>query len=244
MRQKLRVLGAVTVVALGAGTVGACDGPWKRTTFEDDAAVPGKITSVRLENRSGGIALHGRQGLAKVTLHRSVSYRDHRPDGPTHRVEGGVLVLGGCGDRCSVGYTADIPAGIPVTGGVSSGAITLSAVGGVRVTASSGRITLDGTGGPVSVRTSSGRIRGTGLRGGKIEARTSNGAIDLAPATPSDVRAQTSNGAIKVTVPAGRYRVSAKTSHGGKHIGVADDPAGAHRLDLTTSNGAITVKTA
>jgi hypothetical protein len=49
MCRRLRVLGAVTVVALGAGTLGACEPPGRRTTFEDDAAVPGKITAVRLD---------------------------------------------------------------------------------------------------------------------------------------------------------------------------------------------------
>ncbi|MFI9076189.1 DUF4097 family beta strand repeat-containing protein [Streptomyces sioyaensis] len=77
-----------------------------------------------------------------------------------------------------------------------------------------------------------------------MAAETSSGAIDLTPAAAQSVRAKTSNGSITVTVPKAHYRVSAETSNGDKHLGVVQDPAGRYRLDLTTSKGDITAKTA
>ncbi|MCZ2523295.1 DUF4097 family beta strand repeat-containing protein [Streptomyces sp. HB2AG] len=260
MRLRSGSLAVAAAVLFGAGGLGAC-GLLPGETFEDDAVVSEAITSVRLDNDSGRVELRGGKDLTEVSVHRSVDYRGDRPEGATHRVENGVLVLGDCGGSCSVSYTVDLPAGLPVSGGTSAGSITLSEVGEVAVSTGSGSITLDGVGevavttgsgsitlngvtGPVDARTSNGRITGRGLEGGPVRVQTSNGAVDLTVSAPQDVRAHTSNGAVELTVPAGRYRVSASTSNGEKDIGVTDDPAGKHRIELVTSNGDITVRPA
>lgn len=247
MRGQRRSTVAVTIaVAVGAAGLAAC-GAGPARTLEDDATLARKVTSVRLDTSSGSVELRGAEDSREVSVHRAVEYRGDRPEKATYRVEDGVLVLGGCGRRCSVDYTVELPAGLPVTGGTSAGRIDLSQVGDVRVTTDNGRIDLDGVTGTVDVRTTNGRITGRHLTGGGIRAETSNGAIDLTPGTPQDVRARTSNGAVTLTVPAGRYAVSARTSNGDKPIGVAGaEPgaSGAHRLDLVTSNGDITVRSA
>ncbi|MEU2792201.1 DUF4097 family beta strand repeat-containing protein [Streptomyces sp. NPDC007100] len=224
--------------------LGAC-GFLNQSTYEDDATLTARVTSVRLDNGNGSVTVRGKKSLGKVSVHRKLAYRGDRPEEASHRVENGVLVLGGCGDDCSVGYTVDIPADLPVTGETSNGAVRLSQVGDVRVRTSSGAVELDGVTGTVDVRTSNGRIHGRGLQGGGVEAETSNGAIDLVTGTAQDVRAKTSNGAVTLVVPGGegnRYRVSADTDNGHKSLGVPDDPAGKHRLDLVTTNGSITLK--
>ncbi|MFJ8312162.1 MULTISPECIES: DUF4097 family beta strand repeat-containing protein [unclassified Streptomyces] len=242
---RLRSLAAVTVTALAVGALGACDtlnDTLNDKVFKDDSTVSQKITSVRIDTESGGVRLRGKKRLAKVSLHREVSYRGTKPEGSTYRVENGVLVLGDCGSQCSVDYTVDVPAGIPVTGSAHSGAMKLSAVGEVKVSSSNGEIIVDGASGPVDVHTTNGAIKAGGLKGAGITAQTSNGSISITPAVAQDVRAKTSNGSISVTAPAGPYRVSAQTSKGNKNIGIADSPSAAHHLDLTTSNGAITLK--
>ncbi|WP_030677268.1 DUF4097 family beta strand repeat-containing protein [Streptomyces rimosus] len=244
MRRHIRVLGAVVVAAVGVSGLGAC-GWMERSTYEDDARLPARVTSVRLDSGSGGLTLRGKKSLDTVSVHRELRYQGDRPEKATHRVENGVLVLGGCGDHCSVHYTVEVPAGLPVTGKTSSGAVALSNVGEVRVSTSSGAVNLDGVTGAVDVRTTNGRIHGRGLKGDGIRAETSNGAVDLVTDTPQNVRAKTTNGAVTVTVPGGqrnRYRISAETGNGDKNIGVPHDAAGAHRLDLTTTNGDVTVK--
>ncbi|MEU9619196.1 MULTISPECIES: DUF4097 family beta strand repeat-containing protein [unclassified Streptomyces] len=231
---------ATTMVGSGLIGLGAC-GLLDWNTFENDARVPQRITSVRLDLGAGRVNLRGVPKGTEASLHRSVRYRGDKPQGASHRVENGVLVLGGCGNECSVSYTVDVPAGLPVSGGTSSGSVVLARVGSVDVTTHSGRIELDGVTGPADVHTSNGRIEARGLAG-PVRARTSNGRIELTPLNPQDVRAETSNGAIVVTVPTGRYRVTASTHHGHKNIGIANDPAGEHEIDLTTANGSITVR--
>lgn len=243
MRQPLRCLAVVTVAGIAAGGLAGC-GLLQKETFKDASTLHGTITSVRLDNGSGGVTVNGTARGGAATVHREVQYRGSKPKGATHRIENGVLVLGGCGNECSVGYTVDVPAGTPITGKVSNGAVHLNRVGAVDIATSSGRIDLDGVDGAVAVRTSNGHISGKDIKGPRITARTSNGAIDLTPGTAMDITARTSNGKITLTVPDAGYRVTADTSNGDKNIGVRNDPSGRHRLGLTTSNGDITVRKA
>ncbi|MFC5187791.1 DUF4097 family beta strand repeat-containing protein [Actinomadura harenae] len=240
MRRQLFALG---LAVAGVVSVSACN-PMMDKVFRDDAALTAKVTSVRLDGmKAGSVTVVG--GTAKPSLARTIHYKDNRPEGPTHRIENGVLVLSGCGmDDCSVSYDIKVPAGLPVSGGTTSGSIHLSHVGQVNVTGHSGEITLDDVAGPVVARTHNGRIKGAGISG-KIDAETSNGAIDLTPSKAESVRAKTTNGAITLTVPKdGRYQVTSHTSNGGRDIGVQNDPSAANRLDLTTSNGHIEVRAA
>ncbi|MFA1546395.1 DUF4097 domain-containing protein [Actinomadura chokoriensis] len=233
---------ALAVAAVSVTALSACDVAFG-STFEDDASLKGKVTSVQLDDiGSGRVTIRG--GASVASLHRSVKYHGDKPAGPTHRIENGVLKLRGCGSRCSVRYTLDLPAGLPVSGNTSSGSIDLSRVGAVNVATSSGSVHLEDVAGPVKARTSNGRIEGSGLKGGGVDAQTSNGKIALTLATPQDVRAKTSNGEVTVTVPAGRYRVTTRTGNGDRKIGVPNDASAPHSLDLTTSNGDITAKQA
>lgn len=245
MRQLSRALGALTVSVVAVGLLTSCGlGPGQK--YEDEHKLTGGegITAVRLENDSGSVKVNGVEDGASgpYKLHRTLDYKGERPTGATHRIEDGVLVLGDCGNRCSVSYTVDVPAGVPVSGGVSSGTIRLARVGAVEVSTGNGRVELSGVTGTVKVRSTNGRIEGTGIQADRIQARTSNGKIDLASDTPADIRAETSNGAVTLTVPEAAYRVSADTSNGSRTIDVPDDPKGKFALDVRTSNGAITVR--
>ncbi|MFI1018827.1 DUF4097 family beta strand repeat-containing protein [Streptomyces sp. NPDC020965] len=242
-QQQRRYLAIYAAASISVGGLSACN-LTKGETFEDDTTLSGKVTSVRIENGSGGVTLRGTEGGGALALERSIEYKDDKPSGETHRVEDGVLVLGGCGSRCSVRYTVDVPVGVGVSGKTSSGAVRLSKVGAVKVSTNSGRIEMDGVSGSVDVRTSNGRITGRGLAGREIEAETSNGAIELTPKTPQSIRAKTSNGDITLTLPAAQYQVSADSNNGDKNIGITHDPGGEFRLGLTSGNGDITVKTA
>ncbi|MER6299091.1 DUF4097 family beta strand repeat-containing protein [Kitasatospora sp. NPDC001539] len=234
-----RYAGAVVVAGLAAGALTACNPVG--TKFSDDATVTDRITAVKLDNSSGDVTVRGKPGAGGVSVHRSIEYRSDKP-GATTRVEGGVLVLGGCGRNCSVDYTVEVPPGLPVSGGTSSGGVHLSQVGEVSVHTDSGDISVDQASGGVDVRTNNGEIKGTSLKGDRIQAKTDNGGITLTPGKAQDVKARTSNGEIHLTVPAGSYHVSAGTDIGEKHIGVQNDPNGAYKLDLGTDIGDITVK--
>ncbi|MEU4076195.1 hypothetical protein DEJ45_06140 [Streptomyces venezuelae] len=240
MRQLLRGLGIIAVSGIAVGSLTSC-GMVQGETYEDDSTLSGKFTSVRLDNGSGGVTVNGVKD-GPFALHRKIEFQGEQPTGATHRIENGVLILGGCGNRCSVNYTVDVPAGIPVNGEVSSGAIRLAQVGSVEVTTSSGRIEMNGVTGTVQVRTTNGQINGTGIKGDRIQAQTSNGKINLTPDTPADVRAQTSNGDVTLTVPKASYKVTVDSNNGDRTVDVPSDPAGKYELGVRTSNGDITVR--
>ncbi|WP_199487226.1 DUF4097 family beta strand repeat-containing protein [Actinomadura spongiicola] len=224
---------------VGASALSAC-GMAFASTFEDDAALKGDITAVHLDAiDSGRVTLRG--GASKASLHRTVEYRGDRPEGATHRIENGVLKLSDCGSNCSVNYTLELPAGLPVTGRTDNGAITLSKVGAVNVSTDNGAVRLDDVTGPVRARTDNGKIEGRGLKGDRVDVRTDNGKIILTPAKSQSIRAETSNGSITVTVPSGRYRVSARADSGDRKIGIRHDASAPYHLDLITDNGDITV---
>jgi hypothetical protein len=238
-RVQQRILSGVAVAALAVGGVAACDAVRSKTA-KDDTEVTQKVTAIRLDDKNGSVRVEGTAGSTAVSVHREVHYRGDRP-GATSRVEKGVLWLSGCGHNCGADYVVTVPAGLPVTGGTSNGAVTLKGVGAADVHTSNGKVTVAGATGAVKVRTSNGAVSIDGTRGG-VDAQSSNGSVTVRTPTPQDVRAHTSNGSLTVTAAPAAYRVSAKTSNAAKKVDLADDPAGTYRLDLSTSNGALTLR--
>lgn len=211
-------------------------------TYKDSGTLSGKITAVRLDNGSGGVTIKGVPSDSALSLHRKVQYRGHKPDGASYRMENGVLVLGGCGNRCSVTYTVDVPTGVPVSGKVSNGAVHLRHVGPVDVTTTNGAVELNGVTGSVQVRTTNGRITGKDLRSDRITTRTTNGRIDLTADTPADVQANTTNGAVTLTLPQARYRMTTESNNGSRHVSIPNTPSAQHKVGVRTTNGGITVR--
>ncbi|MEU2117668.1 DUF4097 family beta strand repeat-containing protein [Streptomyces sp. NPDC016459] len=238
MTMRLRVLWAVLAGGLAAAGLSGC-GPGE--TFEDDASLQEQITSVRLDTGSGSVTLRGRKGLDKISVHREITYHGDKPDGSTHRVDQGRLILEGCGDDCKVDYTVEVPVGVAVDGGTSNGDISLSDVGLVDLKTGSGDVTLEGVAEGVKVRTSNGNINGKDLHGSRIDAETSNGEIDLTPGKAQDIRAKTTNGGVKLTLPDSSYRLLVQTGNGNKDINVRNEPSGDHRIEVTSGNGDISV---
>jgi len=243
-RLHARVLAAATLAALTAGGLSACSPFGRQKTFEDDAAVSQKITSIRLESGNGGLRVDASAKTSTVSVHRKVNYRGSKPGGTSFSVSGGVLTLSGCGQHCGVDYVVKVPAGLPVSGSTSNGGVTLNDVGAVDVHTSNGSISVNGTTGPVKLRTSNGSVTVKDARGGGIDTTTSNGGVTIQATAPQDITAHTSNGSLKVTAPSAGYRVSAKTTHGSRKVAFTDDPSGRYRLDLSTSNGNLTLASA
>lgn len=240
MRGKLRLLSGVMLAGVGMSALSGC---WwtPQKTVENQSTTNEKITSVRLDNGSGAVTLKGEKGVRHTLVKRKVRYKGDKP-GATHKVEDGVLVLKGCGNNCTVEYTVDLPAGLPVTGKTGSGAITLSAMDSVQVTTSNGRVKMKDISGDVQVKTNNGRVEGTRLAGARISAETSNGDVTLAASEPRDVRIKTSNGGIDLAVPDVTYDVSTETSNGSEDVDVDSDATSKRRIDLSTSNGSIKVR--
>ena len=241
MHRIVRISVAAVVTAMVAFSVGGCGLLRPPERFTDETTVREDIRTIQLVDSSGSVVVRGDDDATEVTVERHVSYRGERPADETHEVDGDTLELHGCGRRCSVDYTIDVPAGVDVLGATSNGAIKLTEVGEVDVQTSNGRIELDDIAGSVAAETSNGRITGSDLNGDGVRVSTSNGAIELELGEPQDVEARTSNGAITLEVPPETYRVSTETSNGSTDIGVPNDADGRFSLDLRTSNGSITV---
>ncbi|MEU5087734.1 DUF4097 family beta strand repeat-containing protein [Streptomyces sp. NPDC021356] len=231
------------MAATAAGGLSACS-VIEQKSFEDDAEVSQKVTSVRLDNSDGTVEVGTSADASAVSVHRKVSYRGDKPGGTSVRVDNGVLTLSGCGKNCGIDYAVTVPAGLPVSGGTSNGGLTLTGVGAVDVHTSNGRITVDGARGPVKLRTSNGGVRVKDVKGGGIDTQTSNGEVSIETATPQNIKARTTNGGLDVTAPTAKYQVSADSSNGHRKVAFENDPSGTYRLDLSTTNGDLTVKRA
>jgi hypothetical protein len=239
-RLHARVLAAAALAALTAAGLSGCR-PFDRKTFEDDATVRQKVTAIRLDSGNGGLRVEASADATAVTVHRKVDYDGDRPDGTSFHLEDGVLTLSGCGHHCGVDYVVTAPAGLPVTGGTSSGGVTLSGVGAVDVHSSNGSLTVTGAAGPVRLRTTNGSVTVRDVKGGGVDTRTSNGQVTIRVAAPQDITARTSSGDLTVTAPPAGYRISASNTNGHKDVAFTDDPSGRYRLDLSTTNGDLTV---
>ena len=236
-------LAAAAGVGITALLLSGCAFLQPPRTLSDAATVDGTITAIEIDDNDGGVFVRGVEGATGISLERTVRYRGDREIDESHSVDGDTLVLGGCGRNCSVTYTLDVPAGLDVSGHTENGEVDLTLVHDVDVETSNGRITLDGVTGTIRAATSNGRIEGSGLGGdGGIDVSSSTGAIDLRVDVAQDVEARTSNGSIDLVVPDASYRVDAETSNGNQDIAVPNDDSGEFTLDLSTSNGSITVE--
>ncbi|MGW3109651.1 DUF4097 family beta strand repeat-containing protein [Streptomyces sp. NPDC001100] len=242
-RLQTRLLAAAALAALTVGGLSACS-VLDQKTFEDDAKVPQKITSIRLDSRNGGVQVDSSADISTTSVHRKVNYRGDKPSGTSFSVENGVLTLSGCGKNCGVDYVVKVPAGLAVTGGTSNGSLTLSDVGVVDVHTSNGEIAVNKATGPVKLRTSNGDVHVKDAKGGDIDTQTSNGEVTIQTATPQNIKARTTSGSLTVTIPSASYQISASDSHGDKKVAFKNDPSGKYRLDLSTTNGDLTVESA
>jgi len=222
-------------------------GGWKQlgTHFEDDTSSPMAISEIRVAGTS--VEVQVRPGATSgVEVHRTARYLNpfHDRPGPTSRIDGGVLTLGG-DDSCTfcvIEYVVEAPAGVRVTGEVTSGSLDLSGVSTVDVKTTSGSVTITDATGDVNVRTGSGSITATGLRSGVV-VTTGSGSLSVALATPASVQATTSSGSLDLTVPASAYRVQTTSGSGGADIGIANDPNGRYLLTLHAGSGHIKLAT-
>ncbi|WFB05684.1 DUF4097 domain-containing protein [Streptomyces sp. LX-29] len=240
-RPQRRLLTAAALAALTVSGLSACSA-LNQKTFEDDAKVPQRVTSIRLDTRNGHVKVDASADAPTISVHRKVNYRGDKPSSMSFRVRDGVLVLSGCGKDCGVDYVVKVPAGLPVTGGTSNAGLTLTDVGAVDVHTSNGEIAVTNATGPVKLRTSNGDVNVKDVKGGGIDVQTSNGGVTIQTATPQDIKARTTSGNLTVTVPPAKYQISANDSNGDKNVAFTNDPSGKYRLDLSTTNGDLTVK--
>ena len=133
------------------------------------------------------------------------------------------------GNSCRVQYKITVPAKVTID-----------------VEGAAGDISLTGPLANATVGTAAARITGKGLGAGTIKATTNAGQVDLTfAAPPSSVQVKTEAGQVTLTLPgAEKYNVTVSTTIGTKDVEVDSDPSSAHRIDVTATIGAVTVKKA
>lgn len=207
------------IALIGAGIVIATGWQWTEHA-EVSHQLTERIDTVGLDTGSGDVRITVRD-VTSTSIRERLSYSGPRP-GQTYRVDGGRLVLTGCGGDCTVDYDIVVPRGATVSGGSRSGDVRLSGVS-ADVSSTSGDIRVDDATGPVRARSSSGDIR-------------------ISLAGPHDVSVDANAGDIDLAVPDDRYRVSSRTASGDQKIDVATDPTGPYLLDLRSASGDISVR--
>lgn len=191
----------------------------------------------------------------RVRFERRLEWSGSKPtveetwDGQTFQVtarcpDGPPLVVG-ADPVCSVGYTIAVPAEVAVDVTSRSGEIEVRDLGGeVRLSESTGSVTVDNIIGPLALRTTTGDIVGSGLRSSHVEVRVDTGNVDLSFATPPEqviVVATTGNPTIEVPGD-DRYRVSVETSTGNQDISVVRDPDATRTIDIRTTSGDVRIR--
>ena len=187
------------------------------------------VTALVIAARAASVAIVVGDGPVIVTeQHR---YSMSKPT-TAHRVEGQTLRLteSGCGDdelRCDVEYRIRMPKAISA-----------------EITAQAGAVRVDGLAGDVHVTTEAGAVEGRALTSDEVIIKTEAGAASLEFAeAPTLVQTTTSMGAVEVRVPGTTaYAVDVKTSVGGSSVGVEQDPASAHRIEVQTELGAVKIE--
>ncbi len=73
-RSHMRVSTAAALAACTIGGLSACSAVGRKT-FEDDAEVPRRIASIRLDNRDGNVKVDSSADVSTISVHRRVHYR-------------------------------------------------------------------------------------------------------------------------------------------------------------------------
>lgn len=230
------LLGIVTAVAIPAGAAalvlsGTIDGRHSSRTIQ----VTGPISKVVIADDDGSIHVTGDSTTPGVNGTAELKWRGRGDSKPPlevrQNVSDGVLTLTKTclqGTDCG-GADIDIkvPPNVSVQASTSNASIEVNAV----------------TGG-VDLSTRNASITANSLGSGDATFRTSNGAIDAGfVGAPMKIRADTSNASVTITTD-GRtpYFDSLDTSNGDTRKDNVVDRRAANEIDVTTSNGDVTVK--
>ncbi|MEO6081543.1 MAG: DUF4097 family beta strand repeat-containing protein [Umezawaea sp.] len=202
----------------------------------NDYTVNDRITSVQVDTDGGDVKIRSVDGATATTVKRVLRYNPaaKKPDGPTHQVNGGALVLNGCGSGCEVSYEVAVPSKeTTVKGEVGSGDLDVQDLASVEVTLGSGNATLHAIAGAVRIESGSGDITGSDITGNVI-GKAHSGNLTLSGVTGS-VTAASSSGNIRAEKIDGD--VSAEASSGNVVVELAKP----HNVKANASSGDVTV---
>ncbi|MGP4022135.1 DUF4097 family beta strand repeat-containing protein [Actinomadura sp. 3N407] len=192
---------------------------------------------VEINSNDGSIVASGLAGTVKLhSDNGSIEVSDMRASSASISSNDGSVRVSG---RAT---TADLSS--------DNGSITATGLTADRLTARSrdGRIRLSGRVKTADLHTDNGSIRADGLAAERVTANTSDGGVSLGlTAPPANVRARSNNGSIRLWLPTGQgYAITTSTDNGSERIdpAVRQDSSSSRRIDLSTSDGSVTVRPA
>jgi hypothetical protein len=191
----------------------------------------GPITRVVVADSGSDVRIAGASGAGGVSGQAVVQWKGRGGRRPVLRqsVADGVLTLtkdcssGGCGP-------VDITLSVPRDAAVAA-------------TTSDGHIAVTNLSGTVELVSSNGDIDADGLGSADASFQTTDGSIDASfTGAPGRISARTSNASVTV-VTDGRtaYYDSVSTTHGNQVLTNVQNPRAAREIDVTTTNGDVTI---
>jgi len=254
-RRSWRIAGSIlaaSAILLATANVWSAAGGLVADTETQHETYRHAVSRVELDLDDGAIVL-SRGDDDRVEIQRRLEWLGRRPtiretwagDTLTITVRCANRSTLGTRPRCAVAYTMRVPAGVEVDARTVASRIDVRDLGGsLRLTGSSGDVTVSGTTGPLRVRTSSGGITVTGARTGRAEIQATSGDIELRFAAPPETLTVTTGaGNVDVAVPGDdAYDVTVRTARGEKDISVRHESAAARSIGVTTSRGDVRIR--
>ncbi|MGO4461495.1 hypothetical protein AB4039_30005 [Streptomyces sp. M-16] len=145
---------------------------------------------------------------------------------------------------CSVRLAVTVPTGVPVKVSGTSGRISVSGLEGtVDADVQSGSMALSGLRGPLRANVDSGSLHAVGLASRQVDVRAGAGRADVRFVTPPDrITARAGSGRLDLTLPtATRYHVTSHVGWGRCEVDdTLRDPSAPRTLDLSADSGTAT----
>jgi Putative adhesin len=253
-----RRAGAITLTAATMLALAGCGGVGAKLTYDDTEK--GKVTSIVIDGGSGDVQV---TTAAITETHITRIYRVSADPDESYRLDGTVLHISNrCGHNCQVSYQIEAPAGVGVSGELTSGDVQLTDVGATDLKLTSGDVMIRGATGKVSVKATSGDVTITDAKAGvnlsvtsgdahainitgPVVAKVTSGDATVKLSKPASVTAEADSGDLVVTVPTGAYQVHTHKGSGDLAMaGITDDPKAQNILDLRVGSGDLTVAAA
>jgi DUF4097 and DUF4098 domain-containing protein YvlB len=193
------------------------------------AIVPDTLLRIELQVAEGDVEILGGVSPDVLVNRTDSSVFGHSPE-ERRMIENGVLrfesscpqlVVG----SCAADYQLTVPENVPLA--------IVTEHGDVRLTAYRGSARLSTNGGDITVEAFCGSLLDATAKGGDIAV--------TATCPPGRMTLLTTSGDVDARVPPGRYSVDVKTISGRATIGAADEPGAAHRIQVLSNSGDVTV---
>lgn len=234
---------------LGFGTLQAASVLAHEERTEVTEVEAAGIRGLDIDNDAGSVAVVGVDGARAITVRARIG-EGLRDTG--HRIaerEGRLHVTGSCplvgSEWCSVDYTVEVPADMPVSVDGRGRVVVSDVSGGVAARSDQGRVELVRVGGPVVARSDQGRVEGTALAAATVDASSDQGRLTLEFArSPDAITARADQGDIDIVLPdeAGvDYATDIDADRGAFSAPIRQDPDSRRSITARADQGSITV---